>query len=67
VYQKSLGVDISNSLLFHVLEYWLKGIAFKGISNLQLFYLFQLLGKDLPISPFSSPEFLLNTKNMSQK
>lgn len=66
--QKSLGVDISNFLLFHILEYWLKIIASKEVQTFSFSSFLNILVKNSPYHLLHLPvQFLQNTMNMSQK
>lgn len=66
--QKSLGVDISNFLLFHILEYWLKGIASKEVQTFSFSAFLNILVKNSPYRLSHLPvRFPQNTMSISQK
>lgn len=66
--QKSLGVGISNYLLFHVLGYWLQKIPSKEVQTFSASVFFNFSVKTSSYQLFYLPlEFLQNTENTSQK
>lgn len=65
--QKSLEVHISNFLIFHILEYWLEGIASKEVQTFSFSAFLNILMNSPHHLLHLAVQFTQNTMNMSQK